>query len=130
MPTKKYQFVNSRILAQPYLGASVAYVRAALRAGVCAGLGMAVTGCGTLPVARTDGHLKNAAPPEVVTTVDGARVYSAVPQPVRQVPLPPPPLARVEEVKYSVTVNNVPAQELLFAISRDTKVNIDVHPGI
>ena len=130
MPTKKYRFVNSRIPAQSCLGASVAYVRAALRAGVCAGLGMAVVGCGTLPVARTDGHLRNATPPEIVTTVGGARVSSAVPQPVRQVPLPPPPLARVEEVKYSVTVNNVPAQELLFAISRDTKVNIDVHPGI
>ena len=122
--------MNSRIPVQYRFGISVSCARAALRAGVCVGFGIAVVGCGTLPVARTDGHLKNAAPPEVVTTVDGARVYSAVPQPVRQVPLPPPPLARVEEVKYSVTVNNVPAQELLFAISRDTKVNIDVHPGI
>lgn len=111
-------------------GISVSCARAALRAGVCAGFGIAVVGCGTLPVARTDGHLKNTAPPEVVTTVDGGRVSSAVPQPVRQVPLPPPPMARVEEVKYSVTVDKVAAQELLFAISRDTKVNIDVYPGI
>ena len=122
--------MNSRIPVQYRFGISVSCARAALRAGVCVGFGIAVVGCGTLPVARTDGHLKNATPPEIVTTVGGARVSSAVPQPVRQVPLPPPPMARVEEVKYSVTVNNVPAQELLFAISRDTKVNIDVHPGI
>ncbi len=50
--------------------------------------------------------------------------------PVQQVPLPPPPRPRVEEVKYSVTVKDVPVQELLFAVSRDTKVNVDVHPGI
>jgi len=54
----------------------------------------------------------------------------AVPDPVRQVPLPPPPRPRVDELKYSVTVNNVPVQELMFAIGRDTKVNIDIHPGI
>lgn len=59
-----------------------------------------------------------------------AATPGAVPMPVRQVPLPPPPRPRVEEVKYSVTVKDVPVQELLFAVSRDTKVNVDVHPGI
>ncbi|MBL0122254.1 MAG: secretin N-terminal domain-containing protein [Betaproteobacteria bacterium] len=59
-----------------------------------------------------------------------AATVNAVPDPVRQVPLPPPPRPRVDEVKYSVTVNNVPVQELMFAIGRDTKVNIDIHPGI
>ena len=39
-------------------------------------------------------------------------------------------MARIEEVRYSVTVNEVPVQELLFVISRDTKVNIDIHPDI
>ena len=29
-----------------------------------------------------------------------------------------------------MTVKDVPVQELLFAVSRDTKVNIDIHPGI
>jgi MSHA biogenesis protein MshL len=49
---------------------------------------------------------------------------------VRQVPLPPPPQARIDEVRYSITVKDVLVEDLLFAISRDTKVNIDVHPGI
>jgi MSHA biogenesis protein MshL len=95
-------------------------------------LGFAVlttlVGCGTAPIARVDGHLKNdtrdAARP------DAPRPPGNVPPPVRQAPLPPPPLARIDEVKYSVTVKDVPVEQLLFAISRDTKVNIDVHPGI
>ena len=105
-------------------------VRVALRAFACAALTSAVVACGTLPVARTDGHLKNDSQIEHVKPAGAAPVSSAVPQPVRQVPLPPPPAPRIEEVKYSVTVNNVPVQELLFAISRDTKVNIDIHPDI
>jgi general secretion pathway protein D len=31
---------------------------------------------------------------------------------------------------YSVVVNNVRVQELLFALARDAKLNVDIHPGI
>ena len=61
---------------------------------------------------------------------DGKSTAGTIPDPVRKVPLPPPPQPRVDELKYSVTVKDVPVQELMFAISRDTKVNIDIHPGI
>lgn len=40
----------------------------------------------------------------------------------------PKPAAKVET--YSVSVRNVPVSELLFALSRDAKLNIDLHPGI
>jgi MSHA type pilus biogenesis protein MshL len=40
----------------------------------------------------------------------------------------PKPAAKVET--YSVVVNNIPAQELLFALARDAKINVDIHPGI
>jgi len=40
----------------------------------------------------------------------------------------PRPTAPAET--YSVVVNNVSAQELLFALARDAKVNVDIHPGI
>ena len=44
-------------------------------------------------------------------------------------PLPPPkPASKVET--YSVVVTNVPAQEILFALSRDAKINLDIHPGV
>ncbi len=128
MAITKYQFVGSRISAQCATRASGVTVRSVSNAFGCVTLAAAVVACGTLPVARTDGHLKNTSPTE--NAKGGSGDSSAVPQPVRQVPLPPPPTARIEEVKYSVTVNNVPVQELLFAVSRDTKVNIDIHPDI
>jgi MSHA biogenesis protein MshL len=85
-----------------------------------------LTACGTAPVARVDGHLAND--PRDRAKAEAPRAN--VPPPVRQAPLPPPPQARLDEVKYSVTVKDIPVEQLLFAISRDTKVNIDVHPGI
>ncbi len=96
-------------------------------------LAASLAGCGTLPVARTDGHLQNDASTlnsQVDKSSSAAAQRGSVPEPVRQVPLPPPPKPRIDEVKYSVTVKDVPVQELMFAISRDTKANIDIHPGI
>jgi MSHA biogenesis protein MshL len=40
----------------------------------------------------------------------------------------PKPAAKAET--YSVVVSNVKAQDLLFALARDAKLNVDVHPGI
>ena len=40
----------------------------------------------------------------------------------------PKPATRPET--YSVVVNNVNAQELLFALARDAKLNVDIHSGI
>ena len=42
----------------------------------------------------------------------------------------PPPKATPKPATYSVVVNEVPVRELLFALARDTKQNIDIHPGI
>jgi len=47
----------------------------------------------------------------------------------RAVPLPPPkPSTKIET--YSVVVTNVPAQEILFALARDAKINLDINPGV
>lgn len=80
--------------------------------------------CGTVPVAKVDSHLRTK--PE---TVQGSRA-EAPPAPVRQVPLPPAPQPSAEEKRYSVTVIDVPAREILLAMARDTGTNIDIHPGI
>ncbi len=42
----------------------------------------------------------------------------------------PVPKRQVKVPTYSVVVNEVPVKELLFALSRDTRQNIDVHPSI
>lgn len=121
---------SNRTQVHPQFAGRAVNIRLAGSLAICI-LGLA--GCGTQQVARTDGHIQDdvsarSALAAKTGTVAGAT--GSVPEPVRQVPLPPPPRPRVDELKYSVTVKDVPVQELMFAISRDTKVNIDIHPGI
>ena len=54
----------------------------------------------------------------------------AIPPPARFSPSVPPPKPVVLTQTYSVVVNEVPVKELLLALARDTKQNIDIHPGI
>ena len=54
----------------------------------------------------------------------------AIPAPVQVAPVLPKPTPKQEPETYSVVVNGVPAQELLFALARDARLNIDVAPGI
>lgn len=42
----------------------------------------------------------------------------------------PPPRPRAKPTTYSVVVHEVPVKELLLALARDTKENIDIHPGL
>ena len=61
---------------------------------------------------------------------DTAATTGAIP-PTVQIPaaIPKPkPVQRPET--YSVVVNNVKVQDLLFALARDARINVDVHPGI
>jgi MSHA biogenesis protein MshL len=88
----------------------------------CFALALAIAGCGTRPLARSDTHLVTEAPP--------APAAQAIPEVVRNVPLPPAPVARESEIKYSVVVTNQPVREVLLAMARETKVNFDIHPGI
>ena len=47
----------------------------------------------------------------------------------RTIPLPLP-VASPKAETYSVVVSNVPAQEVLFALARDAKINLDIQNGI
>ena len=53
-----------------------------------------------------------------------------IPQPARVPTLVPPPTAQIKPQTYSVVVHEVPVKELLLALARDTKQNIDIHPGL
>ncbi|OIR08558.1 type II secretion system protein D precursor [mine drainage metagenome] len=85
---------------------------------------LSLVACSTNPRSFTlsDKHIEqsNAAP---ITA-------GSIPQTsTRPVVLPPPkPAAKVET--YSVVVTSVPAREILFALARDAKINIDIGPGI
>ncbi|MBU0623151.1 MAG: pilus (MSHA type) biogenesis protein MshL [Gammaproteobacteria bacterium] len=83
---------------------------------------IALAACGTKPIAPSDKHIQqsNTAPAST----------GSIPEPSkRAVVLPPPkPAAKVET--FSVVVTSLSARDILFALARDAKVNIDIHPGI
>jgi MSHA biogenesis protein MshL len=60
----------------------------------------------------------------------GAGETASIPAPVQQNLALPRPKAAAKVETYSVVVNNVRVQELLFALARDAKLNVDIHPGI
>ncbi|MBI1395640.1 MAG: Type II secretory pathway component PulD, partial [Betaproteobacteria bacterium] len=58
-----------------------------------------------------------------------AGLAEGIPAPV-SAPVVPMPTAQPRLPTYSVVVNEVPVKELLFALARDTKQNIDIHPAL
>jgi len=63
---------------------------------------------------------------------DNAPVRSSndIPPPVNNTLSLPKPRPATKAETYSVVVNNVPAHDLLFALARDAKLNVDIHPDI
>jgi MSHA type pilus biogenesis protein MshL len=83
-------------------------------------LGAALGGC-FQPMKPTEGgHLTDQPPASA----------GAIPPPVQALPVPPRPKPTAKLETYSVVVNNVNVRELLFALARDAKLNVDIHPGI
>ncbi|KQV87836.1 type II and III secretion system protein [Massilia sp. Root351] len=78
-----------------------------------------ITGCATPQLPVSPAHI-----------ADTPRVAGAIPEPVRQSALPPPPKPSARVETYSVTVHKVPVQSLLFALARDAGMNVDIHPAI
>ncbi len=74
-------------------------------------------------LAQSTGHIAAPAP-------DAKSAAPEIPPPARISTLVPPPVAQVKPQTYSVVVHEVPVKELLLALARDTKRNIDIHPGI
>jgi general secretion pathway protein D len=85
---------------------------------------MSAAGCTYKPTVRpSQGHINTEQfPPKAAN--------EKILPPVTVSEFVPPPKPQVKVPTYSVVVQEVPVKELLFALSRDTKQNIDVHPGI
>ena len=76
-------------------------------------------------------HSKVPPPNGHITAPPVAKAPAAtIPAPARVPTLVPPPSAQVKPQTYSVVVNEVPVKELLLALARDTKQNIDIHSGL
>ncbi len=85
---------------------------------------MLIFGCAEIepePFEPSTGHISTEALPEI---------DASIPELVEQVPLLPEPSPTEPPERYTVVVNEVPVKELLFALARDAKVNVDIHPGI
>ncbi|HUK04866.1 MAG TPA: secretin N-terminal domain-containing protein [Burkholderiales bacterium] len=80
-----------------------------------------LAGCGQTPLKPSPAHVsaESVPPPE-----------GTIPAPVQAVPVLPPPSPSARPETYSVVVNNVRVQDLLFALARDAKLNVDIYPGI
>jgi MSHA biogenesis protein MshL len=63
-------------------------------------------------------------------STDGKSVTANIPKPVTKNTYLPPPKAKAKEQLYSIVVYDTPVKEVLFAIARDSKLNIDIHPSI
>ncbi|HEU4351033.1 MAG TPA: pilus (MSHA type) biogenesis protein MshL [Burkholderiales bacterium] len=83
-------------------------------------LAMMVSACGQKPIKPADTHIRAEEP----------RAEGAIPPPVQLTPMLPQPKPAARPETYSVVVNNVRAQELLFALARDARLNVDIHSDI
>jgi len=63
-------------------------------------------------------------------TIQAATVASDIPKPSKKNTFVPPPKPKAKEQTYSVVVDNVPVKEILFALARESKMNVDIHPAI
>ncbi len=85
--------------------------------------GVLLAACSTKPLKQSDMHIQQT--PDTI-----ARSSGTIPQPSKQAVVLPPPKTAAKVETYSVVVTNLPAREILFALARDAKINIDIHGGI
>src|SRR5450756_449654 len=85
-------------------------------------IGMMLAGCGTKPIRPSGQHIQRQdIQPETANNI---------PQSIKESVILPPPKPADKVATYSVVVTNVPAQEILFALARDAKINLDIQSGI
>ncbi|MBI2308720.1 MAG: type II and III secretion system protein [Rhodocyclales bacterium] len=82
-----------------------------------------------LVAACTSPTIKDPSPSHLRADAAPAAAQN-LPQPVTRSLTPPPPKPAPKTETYSVVVNNVRVHDLLFALARDARINVDIHPGI
>ncbi len=82
-------------------------------------------------VPPSEGHIGSKT--DVMTAQQPAKpsvAQAPIPKPVRSSPILPPPKPTKKAQTYSVVVNEVPVKEILFALARESNINVDIHPSI
>jgi len=87
-----------------------------------------LTACTLIPPDKDEklqagGHISDPLPPAATESFD-------IPPVVKQVPIiaAPKPVEKLQT--FTVVATNLPASELLFALARDARLNLDIDPGI
>src|SRR5918993_790678 len=103
----------------------------ATRAGACGWVKAAAAATCALALAACAPVRPYVAPSEGhITQAPQAAAEPVIPPPARVSTFVPPPQPTVKPQTYSVVVNEVPVKELLNALARDTRQNIDIHPTV
>ncbi|MDP3249512.1 MAG: hypothetical protein Q8M93_21410, partial [Polaromonas sp.] len=90
---------------------------------------LVLAGCATPPPPLSKGHLAEE-PGTVPPLAQAPSDVVSIPPLSAGAPRLPAPRAVKPQETYSVVVSNVNVQTLLFALARDAKLNLDVHPRI
>ncbi|MBM5574055.1 hypothetical protein [Deefgea sp. CFH1-16] len=77
--------------------------------------------CSTSNGLQTTGHISQSA---------ASMPSAAIPPLVPSIPILPKPNVRQQLEVYSVVVSQLGVHDLLFALARDARFNIDVHPAV
>lgn len=86
----------------------------------------ALAGCAhDSTVSPSKGHISAKPDPQA-----NPELSASIPKPVISKAYLPPPRAKAKEQTYSVVVNEVPVKEILFALARESKLNVDINPAI
>ena len=90
---------------------------------------LALAGCAhESRITPSSGHIDGQADAQQAKST--AASTTGIPKPVTNNAFVPPPKPKAKEQTYSVVVNEVPVKEILFALARESKLNIDIHPSI
>lgn len=83
-------------------------------------------------VQPSNGHIdgQNEAKQQTAQSNTGVATNTGIPKPITNKVYLPPPKAKAKEPVYSIVVYDTPVKEVLFAIARDSKFNVDIHPSI
>jgi len=80
-------------------------------------------------IQASKGHIDSEPAKTSTVSTKKADIPSDIPKPITQ-PTLPAPKPTVKPQTYSIVVYDTPVKEVLFAIARDSKLNIDIHPAI
>lgn len=81
-------------------------------------------------VPPSEGHIGSQTDIATAQPVRPNVAQAPIPKPVRSSPVLPPPKPAKKAQTYSVVVNEVPVKEILFALARESNINVDIHPSI